>query len=295
MSAYTTTGVSTAPPSALDPRMIKIVLDIGSTQYTFEDDGTNSYLYLTAKGTKFANAIQNECQVEIGNLSADLKNEILTQTSPYANPAVDKSMTVYAGRVSTGYAMIYTGDITESKVTQPPDVFVTLSTKTCHNKKSTVGSRHKAGANKFSLISAGVAQDLGLTLNFQSTDKFINNYNHNGSITGQVDKLNDLDNNSCCYVDDKTLVVKPKYNPLPNFVTTVNQNTGMIGIPETTDKGTKITFLLDNNTRLGGAVTLTSELNPSLNGTYVIYKLGFNIANRDNPFYYEAACVRVSL
>jgi hypothetical protein len=295
MSAYTTTGVSTAPATALDPRMLKIVLDIGSTQYTFEDDGTSSYLYLTAKGTKFANAIQNECQVEIGNLSADLKNEILTQTSPYANPAVDKSMTVYAGRVSTGYAMIYTGDITESKVTQPPDVFVTLSTKTCHNKKSTVGSRHKAGANKFSLISAGVAQDLGLTLNFQSTDKFINNYNHNGSITGQVDKLNDLDNNSCCYVDDKTLVVKPKYNPLPNFVTTVNQNTGMIGIPETTDKGTKIIFLLDNNTRLGGAVTLTSELNPSLNGTYVIYKLGFNIANRDNPFYYEAECVRVSL
>jgi hypothetical protein len=277
---------------ALDPRIIKIVITIGSTAYTFADDGTGSYLYLTAKGTKFANAQQNECSVEIGNLSADLKNEILTQTSPYANPSIVKTMAVYAGRVSTGYSMMFIGDITNSNVTQPPDVFIKLESKTCHHKKGTVKGRSNKG--HFSLISAGVAQDLGLSLNFQATDKYINNFNHNGSVTGQVDKLNDVSSDTCCYVDDMTLIVKPRYVPLPQYVTYVNAQTGMIGIPENTEDGTRIVYLIDNATKLGGAIKLTSTLNPSLNGVYVIYKLGFDVSNRDNAFYYHADSCRVS-
>jgi len=284
-----------ASVTSFDPRIVKIVLTIGANIYTFEDNGTQSYLLLTAKGTKYANETQNECSVEIGNLTTDLKNEILSQTSPYANPAITKVMTVYAGRVSTGYTQVFTGDITNSKVSQPPDIIITLESKTCQNQKGTVTGRAHAGKNKFSLIANGVAQDLGLALNFQSTDKYINNYNHNGAITKQVDKLNDLDPASCAYVDDNTLVVKPKYAPLPNYVTYVNSNTGMVGIPETTDEGLKVTYLLDTSSKLGGAINLTSSLNPSVNGVYVIYKLGFNLANRDTPFYYIADCVRVSV
>jgi hypothetical protein len=279
--------------TALDPRMVKLIITVGNTAYPYEDNGTGSYLWLTAKGTKFANQQENECTVEIGNLSASERNNLLTATSPYANPGTRKTMAVYAGRVSTGYSLIFLGDITNSNIKQPPDVYITLESKTCHSKRGNVTGRH-SGRTKLSQISAGVAQDLGLALNFQATDRYINNYNHNGSVTGQVGKLNNLCPQTCAYADDDTLVVKPSYVPLPQYVTYVNQNTGMVGIPENTEDGTKIRYLLDKDTKLGGAIMLTSTLNPSLNGAYVIYKLGFDISNRDTAFYYEAESCRVS-
>jgi len=76
--------------------------------------------------------------------------------------------------------------------------------------------------------------------------------------------------------------------PLANFITIVNLETGMVGIPETTEQGIKIKFLMDGQTKLGGLLRVTSQIYPALNGEYVIYKLGFDVATRDVPFYWIA-------
>ena len=73
----------------------------------------------------------------------------------------------------------------------------------------------------------------------------------------------------------------------------LNLDSGMIGIPELNEEGVKVTFLLDNLTTLGSALEITSELYPAANGNYTIYKLGFNIASRDTPFYYVAEAKRI--
>lgn len=278
-----------------DPRIMKIVLIIGNQQFVYEDNGTGSYLYLAAKGAKYANPVQNECTVRIGNLSNDDKNYILTRTSPYYQTDIVKQLSIFAGRVSTGYSLVYTGDITNSKPTQPPDVFVELTCKTLQSKKGTVKGSKAGSQTKLSAIAAGVASDLGLQLNFQATDKYISNYAHSGSVLKQVNKLTDLSQGQVsAYVDDNTLVVKPMALPLPDYETDVSASTGMVGIPETTEEGTQVKFLFNNNTKLGGAIKLTSELNPSVNGYYVIYKLEFDLANRETPFYYIAQTIRVS-
>ena len=54
----------------------------------------------------------------------------------------------------------------------------------------------------------------------------------------------------------------------------------------------KVKFLLDNQTTLGSSLEIQSQQYPAANGTYVIYKLGFQIANRDTPFYYIAEAAR---
>ena len=51
-------------------------------------------------------------------------------------------------------------------------------------------------------------------------------------------------------------------------------------------------MLFDNQTVIGGAIELESDLYPLLNGRYVIYKLQFQLANRDTPFYLTAECRR---
>ncbi len=66
----------------------------------------------------------------------------------------------------------------------------------------------------------------------------------------------------------------------------------MIGIPEFTEQGIKVKFLLDNRTTLGGGIQIESKIYPATNGNYVIYKLGFEITNRDKPFYWIAEATR---
>src|SRR6185312_8460896 len=118
------------------------------------------------------------------------------------------------------------------------------------------------------------------------------NYAFTGGILNQVEKLEELGLLSA-YVDDATLVVKDRYTPLANKVRVLNAGSGMVGIPEITEQGVKVKFLLDNQTVLGGMLRVQSQINPAANGDYLIYKLSFEIANRDNPFYWIAEAKRI--
>ena len=95
------------------------------------------------------------------------------------------------------------------------------------------------------------------------------------------------------FVDNATLILKTIGLPLSNTTRIVSADTGMVGIPEITERGVKVKFLLDNRTTLGGGMDISSVVYPAANGKYVIYKLGFEIANRDTPFYYIAEGLRL--
>ena len=66
----------------------------------------------------------------------------------------------------------------------------------------------------------------------------------------------------------------------------------MIGIPEATERGVKVKILYDLETDLGGQIDLTSELNPALDGSYTIYKIDFDLASRDTPWYFDIEASR---
>jgi len=95
------------------------------------------------------------------------------------------------------------------------------------------------------------------------------------------------------YIDNGALIVKDIGVPLKNVITNVSADTGMVGVPELTEVGVKVKYLLDKNTRLGGQLNLTSKINPAANGSYVIYKLSFEIANREEQFYFIAEAARI--
>ena len=271
----------------LDPRLLRISVEINGQLKSYED------LDMTASGTKFANANQNECEVKIANLDKTTRDYLLTETSPFNKNKTRKILRVEAGRVSTGYSLVFQGDITNAVGAQPPDITLTLKAATGDFAKGQIVSRSQAGVVPLRNVAARVAQDLGLSLAFQATPKQVSNYSFTGSAAKQVGQIGQLARVNA-YVDDGALVVKDWNTPIADRVSEVNLDTGMIGIPEFTETGIKVKLLFDNQTVLGGALRVTSRLNPAANGLYTVAKLGFELASRDTPFYYIAEAVRAS-
>lgn len=265
----------------LDPRIVKVGIEIDGLIKTY--DG----LAITASGTKYANGNQNDAEISITNLDKATRDYILTETSPLNQNRTPKRVILDVGRVSYGTSRIFIGDITASSVSQPPDITVTLKALTSNFQKGNVIARSQAPVAQLSLISQQVAQDLGLTLDFQALDRQVANYSFTGGALKQVDKIGQAAG-VVSYVDDNLLIVKDMNTPLRGRMRILTQSTGMIGVPEITEQGVKVKFLIDNQTVLGSAMQITSEMNPAANGIYTIYKLGFELASRDTPFYYIA-------
>lgn len=271
---------------ALDPRIVELGIEINGVLQVYNT------LKINAVGVKFANANQNECEVRISNLDKETRDYILTQTSPFNNNRTPKTLILYAGRQSYGAAQIYTGTISSVRVSQPPDVTIALKCLTGNYAKGIVLSRSGTASSSLSDLARQIAQDLNVNLNFQANDKQISNYSFTGSTLRQVDVLGELSDVDA-YIDDNSLIVKQSSLPLESVTKVINLDTGMIGIPDITERGLNVTYLLDNTSRVGGMLSVTSVMYPIVNGNYIIYKLGFDISNRDTPFYYIAEAKRI--
>lgn len=270
----------------LDQRIVRVGIEVNGLIKYYEG------LDVRVTGTKFANPNQDECEVKISNLDKATRDYILTETSPFNLNKTPKRVIVEAGRESYGTSVIFIGDITSSSVSQPPDIAVTLKSLTGNAKKGKVVSRSKGQRASLKSISQGVADDLDASLVFEATDKDIANYSFSGGALKQIDQLQDSGDVDV-FVDGNVLVVKDRHVPLTGKTRILNADTGMIGIPELTEHGVKVTFLIDSQTALGGGLTLKSELFPAVNGNYAIFKLGFDIASRDVPFYWVAEAKRL--
>lgn len=264
----------------LDPRIMRIGVQVSDGRIKWYDQGFN----ISASGTKYANPIQNECEARITNLDAATRDYLLTETSPFNLNRTQKKLIVEAGRVSTGLAVVYEGDIVSVTGTQPPDIQVCIKAKTGDFQKGNVIAKSNSGNTQLSNIAKGVANDLGLRLDFQATDKQISNYSHSGAALKQVDRLQTTGAVNA-YINNGTLVVKDFNIPLKARTRVLNLDTGMIGIPEFTEQGIKVKMLFDNQTDLGYGLEIKSVMNPAANGTYTVYKLGYELTSRDTPFY----------
>lgn len=269
----------------LDPRVIRVGVEVGGNVQTY--DG----LAVIASGVKYANANQNECEVKITNLAKATRDYLLTETSPFNSNRVRKQLTLSVGRRSTGTSVLFVGDIVSVVGSQPPDVTVTIKCATGDYSKGDIVQRTQPGLCSLRRIAAQVAQDLGLRLDFQCDDRQIANYSFTGGALRQVDQLGAYGRVNA-YVDDGELILKNYGQPLRGSTRVLNLSTGMIGVPEFTERGVKVKMLYDNQTTLGSGLRIESQMNPAANGDYSIYKLGFEVASRDVPFYLLAEASR---
>lgn len=277
--------------SSLDPRIIELDIVVNGVTKMYTAEGYEP-LNITATGTKYANALQNEATITISNLDKATQDYIMSETTPFNFNATQKTVTIKAGRQSYGTAVIYSGNIISASLSQPPDITITLKCLTGNFLKTNIFASQQAGSARFSQIAAQIAQQNNLVLNNQATDKNISNYNFTGSGLDQVKLINSFGGINA-FVDGNTLVIKDALIPLRGTTRILNADSGLIGIPEFTEQGLRATYLLDNKTVIGGGLQISSNIYPAINGHYVIYKLGFNITSRDIPFYYIAEGARI--
>jgi len=270
----------------IDRRILRVSIEVDGKMKTYEG------LQIKVSGEKTANSIENTCKIEIVNLSKETRNYLLTETSPFNKNRTRKRVIIEAGRESTGTTRLYMGDITASSPTQPPDIGLTLDAKTGNFKKGDLVARSGRDQQSLSSISKVAADDAGVSLDFQATDKQIANYSFTGGALHQVNKVGEAGNVNA-FIDDDTLVVKDAGRPRKNRKRILRKDTGMVGIPEVTEHGVKVKFLFDNETVVGGELEIKSELNPAVDGNYEIYKLSFELASRDNPWYWIAEAKRM--
>lgn len=268
-----------------DDRIVKLVFTYGTQTATIDtsDDPKNPPL-IVANGSKFVDVTQNECNIQVANLSRDLRNALATNLTPFDYNQARKSVQVWAGRMSTGLFLRYQGDIVSAVPTQPPDIIMNIRSRTMQFFKNDLVAQSYAVTAPLSQIAADISKQLGLNLRFEATDRSIANYAYTGSATGQIQRLQKLGAIDA-YVDDGTLVCKDKGVALENTVFELSQAGGMIGQVELTEYGVRVKSLLLPNVKLGGTLRLNSVQNPSLNGDYTIYRTGFEIATRDVAFY----------
>lgn len=269
----------------LDLRRIRIGIEVSGQINWYEG------LRVRASGTKFANPLQNECQVTISGLMGSVRDEILTETSPYNSNRTTKRLIVECGRVSTGMFRLFVGDIISSDASSPPDVDVTVKAKTENAQSGNVIAITTGQMAKLSGISQRVADEINLGLDFQAVDKNISNFSFSGAASKLIQQLQEM-GDVRAFIDDESLIVKDYSKALSGRIKILSQETGMVGIPKATDKGIDVTFLIDSESLLGGALRLESKFNKSLNGDYVIDQLKFDVASHEDPFFYTAHCTR---
>lgn len=262
----------------LDQRVMRVSVEVNGQYQAYEG------LNVRASGEKFANAQQDTCTVVIANLARDVRQFLLTETSPFNKNRTPKRVRIEAGRQSTGLSVVFEGDITEASPSSGPDIELTLKAKTGNFAKGQILSVSQGPQTPLSRIAAEVASRLSASLTFEADDKQIANFSYTGAALKLVDKLAEAGKVDA-FLDGTQLFVKNRAAPLRDVTHVLSSRSGMIGLPEPTEQGVKVTYLYDPNSRIGGQLELVSEANPALSGKFTIYKLGFELASHDNPFY----------
>lgn len=271
---------------SLDKRLLKIEIEIGGEIKSYTD------LDISASGSKVSNEIPNGCTIKINNLSKDVRNKILTENNILDKSLTNKKIKVFAGRESRGYSLVFSGDIRQITTSQPPDIALTIVTYTGDAKKLENISRTGGELIKLSILSKQIANGLGLILFFQATDKQIGSYSYVGSRTKEIEKLNQI-NGIDAYIDDDTLIVKNSSSPLIGSSINISKLTGMIGIPQINERGLNVKILFNENVKIGSQINLTSELNINANGSWLVYKITYDLQNRNQSFYMTLDCTKI--
>lgn len=272
---------------AFDSRIIQATIEFPGDTLTFEG------LSIYATGRKYVATLQNTCECTIMNLTKEHRNYILSRTSPLNVPRQLIRMSLNVGRESYGAFTLFSGYIQQSRATQPPDIGITLIALTNGFEVGTILSDNQSPLTQLSAIAAQVASNNNLTLDFQATDKQIENYSYNGAAAYQIQDLNEM-GDIIAFVDNDVLTVVNAGSGNNNGVRLINAATGMVGIPQFSEKGVIIKMMIDNTVQLGNTIQLESEMLPAANGEYIVQGIYYEVASRDQAFFYTLDCLSVN-
>lgn len=270
---------------AFDDRLVIVTIEIEGQTFVYDQR-----YYITATGEKYAAPNLGIGEVRIDNIKKETRDYFLTKTSlykPNQQTPTPAFLSLDVGRESIGTFRLFTAQVIAGTPSQPPDIGLVFRAMTGAALLGQPLSVSMPANTYLSAIAEQVARNLNKTLSFQvKPDRVINNYSFTGSAIGQLQRLEEMGNVDV-FIDNTTLIVKNSANPRAGAVPLISSATGMVGVPQITERGVWAKCLINSLVQIGGAVTIQSEVNPATSGTWnKIFKLGFEIASRDTPFYW---------
>lgn len=282
-------GQPSPPLSAFDSRLMRVEIVLPTQTFVF-DQSYNIFI----SGEKFLSAISGTCQCKIFNLTKEVRQQIITLSSPLVQPRQPIYLKVSVGRVSTGLSLLYIGQVLLADVLQPPDIGIVFRAIANNAQTGAIQNVQYAASAPLSDIAKGIAASGGWQLNNQCTDKTISNFSYLGTPIDGVSELNNMGNTQAC-VDNNTLIVVDANKSLSGAPYLLKMETGMVGIPQVTDMGVTVKMMYNSQINIGGSVTVKSEINKAANGTYKIIQVHYEMASRDQPFWYTLVCSNLGI
>lgn len=244
-------------------------------------------LYMRAQGIHWALPTQGEAIITIINLRKQLKESILSKTIPLsAEQNFQIHVTVRAGRENEGVSTVYVGSVFRSFQLYKPDTGIQLKCVTGYFDRHEFVNHVGDENTKLSDIAKWFADDHKLKLSFEIDDKNIKSFSYHDALSEELNALMYLEPKSICYIDHNTKTLVVRYNDKPSkYAVTipVNAKTGLLHITST-ESGIEIEMLYTHAISFNSIINVKSEINPTLNGLYIVNKIEFSITSRDEDF-----------
>ena len=249
---------------------------------------------------------QNTATIEVANLTQNLRLELMSQFTAYNKRAVQKNQPLYGGAtnpyvnvvIEAGYddgktktsAVIFQGQVVEASLSSPPpNMSMRIDCFTQQLNKLTWRTQPTPPGMTFKeyVMWAGKQMETSNTICETSRDDVKMGANMSGTtyIVGAllIDLQNAYQPDVVAYIDDNVLIVRD-YGRVVSVAGKVDVDT-FIGAPTWTQWGVSFRTMFDQTITMTCAVTLKSEMNPSLNHEFVVVTLDYDLASRTTPFY----------
>ena len=262
----------------INNRLLKVEIELNNTLRVYEN------LAITVEGVKEDTQKQNEFNITITNISREIREAILQDVYATQKSPKKRKILVYAGRLKSGYSLVFVGDIQNATPSSPPNIDISFKCLTGNDVKFDIVA--KSGATKsLKEIAESVAKSTNKRLIFEAINKTIGSYTYTGSALKEVQKLAEVGNVNA-YIEDDKLIVKEKSKALKNTAFLVSYKSGLLRA-ESTEKGVKVKIYFNPNISIGSEIILESDLNKPLNGSWIVNKIVYNLQNRDSSFFME--------
>jgi hypothetical protein len=291
---------------ALTKRILNAVITLDSGDVTLD-----ASLDLHVRVSKDALGIQQTCTIDVFGLSQTLRQTLLSQFTAWNKRQIEQPVggvaprnnyvpiKVYAGYQGESVGPAAPGQNTSTlifdgwvvlcePISGPPNIGVRLTCYQLAQQKTQFISDVAPTSATVEQYANWIAKQMGLARVLCVTsqkDKVITNPSATTEVVGAL--LIDIQSmyrpNVAAFIDNNTLIVKDQNQVIDSF-NTVNVDE-FIGTPMWTEWGVQFQCLYDPKIQLAGAATLKSLMNPSLNKSWVITSLRYDLASRAEPFY----------
>ncbi|HEF4730000.1 baseplate hub protein [Burkholderia multivorans] len=284
---------------ALGSRILKVTFSLQNGDVVLDET-----IEMRVRVRKLALAIQSKCSIDVMNLSGTLRETLLSQFTQwrYRNVLAGLADPNYVNvKVEAGYrsvdkdlaTTIFEGQVvTATPISGPPTIGVRLDCFSRQIDKTAFVTEPAPASGTFKAYVEWAGKQMGVEKTICETSYnnsvLTNQFATANTVSSLIIQIQDAFKPAVvAFVDNNTLIVRDLNKAIsPAQIITVSE---FIGTPIWNDWGVEFECLMNPEISLVNAASITSKLNPSLRGTYVVSGIEYDLTSRDTPFYMKVS------